>query len=279
MNEFIKQLDLSSAENIYIPGDIHGEFNFLQLALNELGFSNKDHLLLVGDNIDRGSQNLEMITYVLSIENGHSVEGNHERMAINAFVNNDRASYHAWYQSGGDWIDKYPDCMTKYMLSKLNGQLPYCIEFEFLGKKIAVSHASIPDYDYLELNKQGVSKRNIDLLTSHHEEFVEYGVLKNEHHNVPVRGLDLSIHGHTGVSKPVMVHNRIYLDTGLSKDAGIGEGSKNFLSILCFNKTKGISLVHFKRNLFMKGIEWLEDVDNKTTYEQLQNLGFKVDPK
>lgn len=56
-----KKLDLTHARHVYVVGDIHGSFSKLEQALGKLEFSPElgDHLLSVGDLVDRGQKTRE----------------------------------------------------------------------------------------------------------------------------------------------------------------------------------------------------------------------------
>ena len=74
----------------YIVGDIQGCFDGLQNLLKKVEFSpTKDHLIAVGDLIGRGTQALETLDYLYSLEdNFDTVLGNHDLnlMAIYAGI-------------------------------------------------------------------------------------------------------------------------------------------------------------------------------------------------
>ena len=63
----------------YIIGDIHGCFeDFLQM-LNVINYNNNDEIICVGDYIDRGSQNYEMLRWIEDYPyNILLIRGNHE---------------------------------------------------------------------------------------------------------------------------------------------------------------------------------------------------------
>ena len=74
----------------YIVGDIQGCFDGLQKLLNTVDFSpTNDHLIAVGDLVGRGSQALETLNYLHSLEDSFdTVLGNHDLhlMAIYAGI-------------------------------------------------------------------------------------------------------------------------------------------------------------------------------------------------
>ncbi len=48
----------------YVISDIHGCFDEFQTMLGRIGLTAEDRLILAGDYIDRGKQNLEMLRWL-----------------------------------------------------------------------------------------------------------------------------------------------------------------------------------------------------------------------
>ena len=80
---WIKLFDMSSYKKIHHIGDIHGCNTVLQKYLEDNGGLKEDEMyIFVGDYIDRGIENAEVIRFLLSIMDRKNVlllEGNHER--------------------------------------------------------------------------------------------------------------------------------------------------------------------------------------------------------
>lgn len=80
---WLKCIDLSQYKKIHHIGDVHGCNTVLQDYLAENGGIKEDEFyIFVGDYIDRGVENAEVVTFLLSIMNRKNVlmlEGNHER--------------------------------------------------------------------------------------------------------------------------------------------------------------------------------------------------------
>ena len=69
----------------FVISDMHSYFDPTIKALNDAGFdkNNADHTLIVcGDAFDRGSQAVEMLDYLNSLERKVLVKGNHDDMLI-----------------------------------------------------------------------------------------------------------------------------------------------------------------------------------------------------
>ncbi len=80
---WLKLFDLSEYKRIHHIGDVHGCYTALQKYLEENGGIKEDEMyIFVGDYIDRGVENAEVVKFLLSIMNRKNVlllEGNHER--------------------------------------------------------------------------------------------------------------------------------------------------------------------------------------------------------
>lgn len=63
----------------YVISDIHGCYDELMRMLEKIGFSSYDTLVIAGDYIDRGSQNLEMLDWIADVpDNVRLLKGNHD---------------------------------------------------------------------------------------------------------------------------------------------------------------------------------------------------------
>ena len=85
-------------------GDIHGcvkTFRFL--VHNELQVTSDDHLILLGDIIDRGPDSKGVIDEIIALRDRgirvQVLQGNHEEMMINASQSHERNDY--WLRNGG----------------------------------------------------------------------------------------------------------------------------------------------------------------------------------
>lgn len=80
---WIKKFDMSAYKKVHHIGDVHGCNSVLQKYLADNGGIKDDEMyIFVGDYIDRGIENVEVIQFLLSIMDRKNVlmlEGNHER--------------------------------------------------------------------------------------------------------------------------------------------------------------------------------------------------------
>ena len=80
---WLKMIDLSEYKKIHHIGDIHGCNTVLQKYLSDNGGLKEDEFyIFVGDYVDRGIENAEVVNFLISIMDRKNVlmlEGNHER--------------------------------------------------------------------------------------------------------------------------------------------------------------------------------------------------------
>jgi serine/threonine protein phosphatase 1 len=67
-------------------GDIHGYLEPLQQLMAQLALSSSDHVVFLGDYIDRGDQSAQVIEYLIAFGKQHPqttfLRGNHEQMLL-----------------------------------------------------------------------------------------------------------------------------------------------------------------------------------------------------
>lgn len=205
----IKELFLSTDQRLFFCGDLHGSIDLLEKSLNELGFiSGQDVLICVGDLIDRGPKSEKILRKFLFDKTGsfYSVRGNHDQM----MVDND---WGLQLYNGGKWIlDIEYDSRVLYG-QFIDQKLPFAIEVNYNGRVFGVCHAEVPlefeswdDYcDTLSRNKQLQKETlwNREVISC--PEFYQKTYLQ---------GIDYIFHGHTPVDDPLIIGNRVYIDTG-----------------------------------------------------------------
>ena len=78
------QASMDDGANIWVIGDVHGYFSTLQSLVEKLELNENDAVVMLGDLIDRGPSSADVVNYVKSTENIHSIRGNHEQMMIDS---------------------------------------------------------------------------------------------------------------------------------------------------------------------------------------------------
>lgn len=91
-------------KRILVIGDIHGKYKKLSSVFNKVNFDTEnDFLILLGDYVDRGEENLHCLQWAMKISelpNVVALRGNHEQMMLNYYVENSFAST-IWLPNGG----------------------------------------------------------------------------------------------------------------------------------------------------------------------------------
>lgn len=81
MREMKIELSLTDNYRIIAISDIHGHIDVLKQLLIDVGLTDEDHLVFIGDFINKGPNNLEAIHYMMEMENRpntYILKGNHE---------------------------------------------------------------------------------------------------------------------------------------------------------------------------------------------------------
>lgn len=221
-----KKIVVPDEVNLYFVGDTHGCYNLYQKGLKDLGIKDTDYVISVGDLIDRGTQNIPMVSHFTQNNNRHSVMGNHEWMLYMG-VYHEAAWWDCWLQNGGDSTLKEVSQDGIPLLVNLIKDLPIILEVQHRGKVFGVVHGGAPlryknrGFDYKETTLQ-------DLITdaeSNPQELFnmiwdrdalsagQYHKTRNE--SLPVvGGVDYIFHGHSYVKNMEVHSNRVYIDTG-----------------------------------------------------------------
>lgn len=239
-----KTLVVPDDANLFFVGDIHGCNDLLEDALMLAGYnSKKDYVVCVGDLIDRGTQNLQVLAKFLYNPHFISVRGNHDQFMI-------AGDWANWMYNGGMWAMNELDADTiKNIAEDMAEKMPLLMTVLHRGKKYGVVHAAVPieykecgnevktpNWDNLVMQLEHSTGHDLwDLMDgclwdrdiiqdvfSHmsnnkdHPYFQRYAGMPEELIDlVPeVMGVDFVFHGHTGVPYPFAYKNRVYLDTG-----------------------------------------------------------------
>ncbi len=105
-------------------GDIHGQFTKLLSLMRKIEFdSEQDLLILLGDYIDRGEENMRCLRWAMEMSEKKNVIalcGNHEQMMLYYYLLGEKETG-IWLPNGGrkskeeleEWIKKEPDALQK----------------------------------------------------------------------------------------------------------------------------------------------------------------------
>ncbi len=136
-------------KRILAIGDIHGQFKKLSSVFNKINFCDDDFLILLGDYVDRGDENVHCLQWAL--ENVVALRGNHEQMMLYYYLLGNFESA-IWLPNGGnktkaeidDWSKNNPDFLKNILKFVYN--LPFYHKMSFGGQDFIFCHAGLnPD--------------------------------------------------------------------------------------------------------------------------------------
>lgn len=144
----------------YIISDIHGcKKQYLEL-LEKIKFSEKDHLYILGDSVDRGEQSIEVLRYIMAQKNVTYLLGNHDYtlysfikelgLNLNNFKNDGmKWAFKFWQYDGGlptkEGFLNLSECGRQEICDFLEKSLIYK-EIIYEGKRYILSHAGIVNF-------------------------------------------------------------------------------------------------------------------------------------
>jgi len=216
----------------YVISDIHGHYDMLIEMLDFINFSKSDYLYILGDNIDRGEQNIEVLEFIRDNKNVESLIGNHELMMVeDIFISDTRIGLDrdgAWDNNGGRVVlEQLRQCeeeksgYTQEMVDFINGW-DYHKIIEMDGYKIVLIHSGFwdrtLDWDIEEMlkitpNFEKVWMRD-DFLTNYGPKGI-----------VTIFGHTQASYMHGSVLEKVYVNdrgNKIGIDCGVYRDNLLG---------------------------------------------------------
>lgn len=216
MSGKIKYLEIDEDVNVFVVGDIHGEFTQLHTKLKEIGFNfQQDLLIAVGDLVDRGKENEKCV----GLLNEHwftSIKGNHEDFCYKGMMDDHVKFYHRMSNNGGEWFYNLPEDLMHPIGNRLN-QLPVMLEVKYKGKKFGFVHADLPVQDWELAKEMLLNGDNIDGRSFEDHLLWSRGIItdyENSGKIVNIAQVDNVFFGHTVLPRITKVGNCTFLDTG-----------------------------------------------------------------
>ncbi len=202
---WIKLFDMSSYKKIHHIGDIHGCNTVLQKYLEDNGGLKEDEMyIFVGDYIDRGIENAEVIRFLLSIMDRKNVlllEGNHERW-LWLWANNSVGRSQEFELVTKPILEMAG--ISKKSVRQLYRKFGQCAYYKYGDKVFLVTHAglsTLPENLSLVASEQmikGVGNYN------------DFEVIADTFFDT-TPGHCYQIHGHRNTRQvPVMVNDRVF---------------------------------------------------------------------
>ena len=151
----------------YVCSDIHGQYGLYKAMLEQINISEKDHLYILGDMIDRGPDGLQILQDAYSRTNVTCLLGNHEHMMWN-YINR------VMFPQGEIWL--HPSNGGRQTLNALRklsthekeyakkylADLYLQVEIEVEGMTILLSHSSfLPDYGTVKWHDPSIKKQEV----------------------------------------------------------------------------------------------------------------------
>lgn len=221
-----KQLSIPDNQRVFFVGDIHGAYDLYKKGCKDLGITNDDVVISLGDLIDRGPKNFASVIEFTRKSNRYAIQGNHEDMMIKGMLQGSRQNFECWFMNGGaqTW-EEVGDEAGSIALAEIIKDLPVILEVEHQGKVFGCVHGGIPYFRREEKSWEDVvlkATRDLDYVN---ELIWDRGVIDHAKYHLKmetnpedfipaVEGIDFVLHGHTPIPEPLIVQNRIYMDTG-----------------------------------------------------------------
>lgn len=146
---WFKSIDLSEYKKIHHIGDIHGCYSALQYYFDfNGGLKDDEFYIFLGDYIDRGIENVEVLNFLISIKDKKNVfmlEGNHERW-LWLYANDARGKSKEFELITRPQLDAAK--INKKDLRMLYRKFGQCAYYTYNGNQFIVTHAglsTIPD--------------------------------------------------------------------------------------------------------------------------------------
>ena len=127
----------------YVMSDIHGMGSLLEEMLDKIAFSRSDHLYILGDMIDRGTEPVKVLDLVMSSRNITALRGNHEDSFVDWYENEADKRKNRYYYNTWDILtdslktmEKLPDYVN------FMRRLPLYKKLKMNGNCYLMAHAS-----------------------------------------------------------------------------------------------------------------------------------------
>lgn len=191
-------------ERILVIGDIHGCLDMLKRLIDKISWQHdKDRLIFIGDFIDRGKDPKGVVDYVLSLSKCSShvqcLIGNHEAMFMDYISGKNHESY---LRNGGGVT------LKSYLVGKSKGEESSLIPPEHMSFYQSLKkYIKLQDYYVVHAGfRPGVEIED--------QEFEDMIWIREPFISSDYNFGKKVIFGHTKFSEPLIMENKIGVDTG-----------------------------------------------------------------
>lgn len=228
-------LDKNPNGRDFVIGDIHGDKEAFLAALDSVQFNSEtDRLFSLGDLVDRGNDNLYLMD-LLEQDWFFAIRGNHEQMILNCFEHPQEGQYRGpdintlgeaqlFHQlNGGRWYWEICNHTQRNDIYHLLSGLPYAITLETASGPVGLVHAEVPEgfHQWSKFVQALSADEAVRSSAIWQREKIKNalapenpGITANENQTRYIEGVVATVHGHTGVHKPMNYGNQIWIDTG-----------------------------------------------------------------
>lgn len=208
-----QEIALERGTRHFLCSDIHGHYTELMNFLDSRKFADSDFLYLLGDSIDRGKENLEMVELMKS-KNVRAIAGNHE-LALLDFVDG-RIDSDAIIRKGGYWFTLL-DENARQAVAETFRALPIAMKLITpAGRTRGLVHAACYPDDWNTLAaalRDNESRRTRTVINS-----VSDRAKFNRGEERTIENINYVVVGHNPTSVIGTLGNTIYIDCGLYLD-------------------------------------------------------------
>ena len=207
---------LSLKMGLIAVGDIHGCAATLEVLLDQLVLSADDHLIFVGDYIDRGPDSKHVIDRLIALREAQPctfLRGNHEALMLDYIEGGAAATQalHLWHQNGGGAT----------LQSYANGQAAHIPETHVAFIRETKLYHETPDFFFVHagLKPERTIRENVETGDDH------TFLWEREHLQAPELAWEKPVVcGHTPQPEPISRDRLISIDTGCvyHRRAGLG---------------------------------------------------------
>lgn len=210
--EKIKYYGINTVGKDYVIGDIHGRYDLVYSALEQVNFNEEcDRLFCVGDLIDRGALSYHVLSF-LQKPYVYAVRGNHEDILLQLYENEipseEKIAYYG-EQIGLNWWLKVDNENRVKILEQLQ-KLPLVIEIETLRGTVGLIHADIDENLSWSEFKTEILNENEKVI----EEALWGRTRLTNNLSYQVEGVGRIYVGHTVQYKVKKLANVVGIDTG-----------------------------------------------------------------
>ncbi|MBB5020283.1 serine/threonine protein phosphatase 1 [Chitinivorax tropicus] len=224
----------------FIVGDLHGCFDELMFLLDQVRFDPAcDRLFSTGDLVDRGPRSMDCLR-LLRQPWLFAVQGNHERLLLDALADPEGARRMFHRVNGGDWADDLIDTLDGELWSLCDeiAALPHVIvvgkdsrgRFNLVHAHLLASSDPVVLWTDQEIDTQAWPDTGgiIDTLTWARTLAFEAGLAAQTNARPDFYpGLSLTYCGHNPVPCPVTIYSHCFVDTGAGYQGNVWVGDQD----------------------------------------------------